>query len=70
MSKEELNAEFGGGFYHYTDGEGSPAKVFAPRRNSAILLDGSKCAHGTELFHPHGQSEPTMLNKCVLLMTS
>ena len=50
MTDAELNAHFGGGFFHHTAGERTRARLFAPRTGSAILLDGSQCAHGTELY--------------------
>jgi hypothetical protein len=50
MTDVDLNAHFGGGFFHHTAGERVPARLFAPRAGSAILLDGSQCAHGTELY--------------------
>eukprot|EP00730_Choanoeca_flexa_P014025 TRINITY_DN5977_c0_g1_i2.p1 TRINITY_DN5977_c0_g1~~TRINITY_DN5977_c0_g1_i2.p1 ORF type:complete len:466 (+),score=85.21 TRINITY_DN5977_c0_g1_i2:33-1400(+) len=50
MSDAELNDHFGGGFFHHSQGERTAARIFAPRAGNAILLDGSRCAHGTELY--------------------
>jgi len=63
MSDAELNAEFGGSFFHYTAGEQLPPADFVPRQGSAILLNGAECAHGTDLFHPHGDRTPPRMDK-------
>eukprot|EP01147_Barroeca_monosierra_P003795 gene3794-8373_t len=63
MTDSQIADTYGGSFFYHSQGPGFPAGRLAPRPGNAILLDGSKCIHGTDLFLPPNTTSATMLNK-------
>eukprot|EP00049_Salpingoeca_infusionum_P012152 m.219434 g.219434 ORF g.219434 m.219434 type:complete len:481 (+) comp15111_c0_seq1:381-1823(+) len=72
LTQSELLDQYGGSFFYYAAGPQWEASHFAPRRGSAILLDGSKCVHGTTMFKSKDapllpdlpkESRPQLVNK-------
>ncbi|EGD82603.1 hypothetical protein PTSG_11983 [Salpingoeca rosetta] len=63
MTDADIASTFGGSFFFHHEGpERAPGRL-APRPGSAILLDGSKCIHGTDLYLPPGTTDAPMMQK-------
>ena len=65
LTDTQIADTFGGSFFYYPRGVKSAPERLAPRPGAAILLDGSKCVHGTDRFLPPGSQDTPMLNKSV-----
>lgn len=63
LTDTQIADTFGGSFFYYPRGVKSAPERLAPRPGAAILLDGSKCVHGTDRFLPPGSQDTPMLNK-------
>eukprot|EP00056_Hartaetosiga_gracilis_P004595 m.76446 g.76446 ORF g.76446 m.76446 type:complete len:450 (-) comp11881_c0_seq1:53-1402(-) len=63
LSDEDIHRNYGGGFFFYPNGPQYEEERIAARPGSALLIDGSKCIHGTDTYRDGDDMEAPKLDK-------